>query len=249
MPGQRGSPSPIPASLASEAPKPFFFFLFFLRFAQILLPPTLVIPCPLHVRNAQCQREPGRRLRAPGARAGARRSRKSQPANSYLPSRPEKAEPEGWPCEPASCLAARKPADFVRAKNPHATLRARRCSFWAANTSLEPKPCYSLFPIHLCPPTSPETSTGSTQNNPPAHSRPPRDPHSCAAPGTPGAELSTGLGPPWGAVGVPGRTARMRSGLLFLGRQQEAEGTAEMFKSSFSGRKRFRGRLGLAGRM
>jgi len=30
----------------------------------------------------------------------------------------------------------------------------------------------------------------------------------------------------------------MRSGLLFLGQQQEAEGTAETFKCSFSGQKK-----------
>lgn len=164
--------------------KNFFFF-----FSPFCTNPASSHPRhPLPSRRQQCAMPAG--AWPPAPRTGGESWSPRQPeksASKFLPALPpRKGRARGVAVRTVFVPRCKKTRRLCLSENPHATLRALRCSFWAANTSLEPKPCYSLFPIHLCPPTSPETSTGSTQNNPPARSRPPRDPHSCAAPGTPG---------------------------------------------------------------
>lgn len=88
VPGQRGSPSPTPASLASEASK----LIFFLHFAQILLPPTLVIPCPLDVSvtpTQKCAPPAGAWLLAPCTGGGSwRPTQPEKSASKFLPALP-----------------------------------------------------------------------------------------------------------------------------------------------------------------
>lgn len=109
-------------------------------------------------------------------------------------------------------------------KEPH-NYECFSAPLWVENTPLEPKPLRS---IHLCPPTSTKTSTGSTQNSRPRCSC------SCICLGTRG-RLSPARGRRGGIPDGrlthrqhPGaRRGRMRSGMLFLGRRQETERTAE----------------------